>query len=116
MVKETKFCSNCGEEIDIDAEICPKCGVRVKAPTVGEKKVGEKNPVLAAILSFLIVGLGQIYNGEIRKGIILIIAYVISIALCFVYVGLILVPILWIYGIYDAYTTANKINAGEITV
>ena len=115
MVKETQFCSNCGEEIDIDAEICPKCGVRVKAPTVAST-VGEKKPWLAAILSFLIVGLGQIYNGEIRKGIVLIIAYVISIALCFVYVGLILVPILWIYGIYDAYTTANKINAGEITV
>lgn len=111
MAKETKFCSNCGEKIDIDAEICPKCGVRVKAPTVG-----EKNPVLAAILSFLIVGLGQIYNGQIGKGIMLIIGYVISFALCFVYVGFILLPILWIYGIYDAYNTAKKINAGEITV
>jgi len=26
--KPTKFCSNCGAEIDIRAEICPKCGVR----------------------------------------------------------------------------------------
>ena len=115
MAKETKFCSNCGEKIDIDAEICPKCGVRVKAPTVAPT-VGEKNPVLAAILSFLIVGLGQIYNGEIRKGIILIIAYVISIVLCTILIGIPLLVILWIYGIYDAYTTANKINAGEITV
>jgi TM2 domain-containing membrane protein YozV len=115
MAKETKFCSNCGEEIDIEAEICPKCGVRVKAPTVAST-VGEKNPVLAAILSFLIAGLGQIYNGEIRKGIILIIAYVISIVLCSILIGIPLVVILWIYGIYDAYTTANKINAGEITV
>jgi len=28
---DKKFCSNCGEEIDANAEICPKCGVRVKA-------------------------------------------------------------------------------------
>ena len=116
MAKETKFCSNCGEEIDIDAEICPKCGVRVKAPTVGEKKVGEKNPVLAAILSFLIVGLGQIYNGQIGKGIVLIICYVISIVLCTILIGIPLLVILWIYGIYDAYNTAKKINAGELTV
>ena len=111
MVKETKFCSNCGEEIDIDAEICPKCGVRVKAPTVG-----EKNPGLAAVLSFLIVGLGQIYNGQIGKGIVLIICYVISILLVFIVIGIPLLVILWIYGIYDAYNTAKKINAGEITV
>lgn len=25
--KNTKFCSNCGAEIDIKAKICPKCGV-----------------------------------------------------------------------------------------
>jgi len=107
----TKFCSNCGAEIDKGAEICPKCGVRVKAPTVG-----EKSPGLAAVLSFFIVGLGQIYNGQIGKGIVLIICYVISWLLVLILIGLILVPILWIYGIYDAYTTATKINAGEITV
>ena len=33
--KNTKFCSNCGAEIDIKAEICPKCGV--KQPLVPEK-------------------------------------------------------------------------------
>ena len=108
---ETKFCSNCGAEIDKGAEICPKCGVRVKAPTVG-----VKSPGLAAVLSFFIVGLGQIYNGQIGKGIILIICYAISIALCLVMIGSILLPILWIYAIFDAYGTAKKINAGEITV
>jgi TM2 domain-containing membrane protein YozV len=28
-----------------------------------------KNPGVAAVLSFLISGLGQIYNGEIKKGL-----------------------------------------------
>jgi hypothetical protein len=30
--KKTKFCVNCGAEIDARAEICPKCGVRVALP------------------------------------------------------------------------------------
>ncbi len=46
--KNTKYCKNCGELIDANAEICPKCGVRVKNP------VSNKSPVLAAILSFFI--------------------------------------------------------------
>ncbi len=33
--KNTKFCSNCGAEIDIKAKICPKCGV--EQPIIPEK-------------------------------------------------------------------------------
>ena len=110
MGEETKFCHNCGEEIDAKAEICPNCGVRVKASTIGTKNSG-----VAAVLSFFFMGLGQIYNGNIGKGIIFIILYAISILLCFVLIGFLTTPILWIYGIYDAYKTAEKINAGEIT-
>jgi RNA polymerase subunit RPABC4/transcription elongation factor Spt4 len=29
----SKYCQNCGAEIDVRAEICPKCGVRVIAET-----------------------------------------------------------------------------------
>jgi predicted amidophosphoribosyltransferase len=34
---DKKFCSNCGAEIDAKAEICPKCGVRVR--TSGSNEV-----------------------------------------------------------------------------
>jgi len=57
-------------------------------------------------------GLGQIYNGEISKGIILMIAQVINFCLIFVAIGLITYPITWGYGIWDAYTTAEKYNEG----
>ena len=70
-----------------------------------------KNPGLAAILSFLYMGLGQIYNGQISKGIAFLIAYSISILLMFILVGFITTPVLFIYGIYDAYKSAEKINA-----
>ena len=70
-----------------------------------------RNPLIAGILSLLIPGLGQIYNGEIGKGIGLIIAHFISLLLMFVIIGFITTPILWIYGMVDAYQTAEKINA-----
>jgi len=113
--KETKFCSNCGAEIDKRAEVCPKCGVRIKYPMAGvERNADVKSAGIAAVLSFFIPGLGQIYNGQILKGIMLIIGCVISIALCCVLIGIVPLLILWIYGIYDAHDTAQRINEGEI--
>ena len=111
--KETKFCSNCGAEIDKNAEICPKCGVRVKGVSTYTEK---KSTGIAAVLSFVFVGLGQIYNGQIGKGILFLIIAIILALSTIVLVGFILCPLFWVYNIYDAYKTAEKINAGEITV
>ncbi len=69
-----------------------------------------KNPGLAAVFSFFYMGLGQIYNGQIYKGIAFLIAYSISWLLMLILIGLLTTPILWIYGIYDAYKSAEKIN------
>jgi TM2 domain-containing membrane protein YozV len=70
-----------------------------------------KNPGLAAVLSFFYMGLGQIYNGQIAKAIVFIIAYTISWILMLVVIGFITTPIMWVYGIWDAYSSAQKINA-----
>jgi TM2 domain-containing membrane protein YozV len=70
-----------------------------------------KNPGLAAVLSFFYMGLGQIYNGQIAKGIAFIVLYTISILMIFILIGIITTPILFIYGMYDAYKSAEKINA-----
>jgi TM2 domain-containing membrane protein YozV len=69
-----------------------------------------KNPSTATILSFFFMGLGQIYNGQIGKGIIFIILYGISVALMWVVIGLVTTPILWIWGMVDANNSAKKIN------
>lgn len=70
-----------------------------------------KNPGLAAVLSFFYMGLGQIYNGQIAKGIFFIVLYSISIVMMMILIGFITTPILFIYGMYDAYKSAEKINA-----
>ncbi|MDH5561961.1 MAG: hypothetical protein OEY59_14010 [Deltaproteobacteria bacterium] len=58
----------------------------------------------------MFVGLGQIYNGQILKGIIFIGIYIFSLFLIFVVIGLITTPLFWLYGIYDAYQEAEMMN------
>ncbi len=102
-----KYCRNCGSQIDAKAEICPKCGVRQLAVE------SHKNPVVSLVLSFIFPGLGQIYNNQNHKGIYLIIGYLVSWVLTLFIIGLLLVVLIWVYGMYDAFTTAQAINRGE---
>lgn len=65
-----------------------------------------KNPVVALILSLLIAGLGQLYNGEVKKGIQMFVGAVIG--------SIITVGIVWfvivIWSAIDAYTVAKENN------
>ena len=107
--RKTKFCQYCGAEIDARAEICPKCGVRVAAPSPVVYEAG-KTPVLALILSFLLPGLGQIYNGQAGKGVLMIFAAIVCAVLTLFIIGFFLYLIVWIYGMFDAYVTAEAYN------
>lgn len=69
-----------------------------------------RNPGIAAVLSFFWTGVGQIYNGQILKGLILIGVQVINGLLMFLLIGFITYPIVWIWGMYDAYKTAERMN------
>jgi TM2 domain-containing membrane protein YozV/ribosomal protein L40E len=99
--KSKIFCHNCGAEIDINAEICPKCGVRqrVSAPIAA----GEKSPFIAAILSFLIAGVGEMYVGKMRRGIVILLAAAILAAIS-MGIGYF---VIWLLSIYDAYKLAK---------
>jgi len=70
-----------------------------------------KSPGLAAVLSFFFCGLGQIYNGQILKGLIFVVTYLTSWWMMWIVIGFITTPIMWIWGIVDAYRVAQKINA-----
>ncbi|VVB89641.1 Uncharacterised protein [uncultured archaeon] len=92
---ETKFCTRCGEKIDVLAEICPKCGVRQAA--TGSVTKEKKEPWLAALASFFIPGLGQLYtNQSFGKAMLLFCTFWLVLP--------------WIYSIYDAYKKAQEIN------
>ena len=74
----------------------------------------RKNPGVAAVLSFFWAGLGQIYNGQIMKGLGFMVLYAFSVLLIFVMIGFILVPTVWIFGIWDAYDTAKQYNERQL--
>jgi hypothetical protein len=88
-------------------------------------KESIRNPLLALIFSFLFPGWGQWYDGERWKGLVFfgiaIILGVLNIALIIILKGnlpvsavfTILGAGIWIYGMYDAFTTAESINRGE---
>lgn len=76
-----KYCSDCGEIILANAEICPNCGVRQMAPTWsgaggghahGNQPSGGRNRIIAAILAILLGGLGghHFYLGNIGRGVV----------------------------------------------
>jgi TM2 domain-containing membrane protein YozV len=70
-----------------------------------------KSAGLAAVLSFFISGLGQIYNGQILKGLVIIVVQVINGALTTILIGWIALAIVWVWAIIDAYREAERINA-----
>jgi len=125
------ICPKCGNvRTDKQSKFCPKCGTAFQSTssTTGSNipnfqniitpktanpplnKIEEKSPFVAALCSFFIPGLGQVYNGETAKGLGIFFGTIIG---CFIF----LIPglICWIYGMYDAYTTAKKMNTGQLT-
>lgn len=115
------FCAQCGASNDATAKFCFKCGAPLSQapvpppldsrtrggvpppPPVESRSVTGKNPVLATVLSVLIVGVGQFYNGDNKKGaimlVIAIVAFVPTLGLAWLAVS--------IWSAIDAYRVAN---------
>lgn len=69
-----------------------------------------RNPIVAAILSLIVAGLGQIYNGQITKGIVFIVLQIINGALTVILIGWFLMPIVGLWAMIDAYLVAKRGN------
>lgn len=121
-------CNNCGQENEFSAKFCQFCGAKIE--NRGEKfsekffdnnlgyqdeeclifPSGErKSPILAAILSLFIAGLGQIYLGQIALGTALIffdIVIGIFLTAGLGYLAACILTIIW------AYLDAKRLNSG----
>src|SRR4051812_13556773 len=108
------FCTKCGAEVAGGNRFCHRCGGEqvhpLSPPAVLVVAPPAKNPGVAVVLSFFVSGLGQLYNGEIGKGIGFLIAYSVAWILTLVLIGFVIVPIIWIFGMVDAYHSAERIN------
>lgn len=71
-----------------------------------------KNPILAAFLSFLLPGMGQIYAGKTLFGLgLIVLTFIVStLTIIISLFGIILYVIIWLYAIYDAYTSVKTLK------
>ncbi len=71
--------------------------------------VEPKNPGFSALLSLVFVGLGQAYNGQFLRGVLILVGTLIG--------GLYFAPAgaaVWLCGACDAYVTARRMNGGTV--
>jgi hypothetical protein len=129
------ICPGCGAKIEVPAtpRETPGPAPIVPAPPHESQSPAPAAPpeiriaALAACLSFLFPGWGQWYNGKTWDGLkfclgtlVVYILAIITVAGGFrplpqvlgIVLGIVTLAI-WIYGIYDAYRTAQRINSGE---
>ena len=74
--------------------------------------MAEKNMIIALVLSFLWSGLGLIYAGDMKRGIILAVLALIAEILYFKVSQIlgIVVFIIWIYSMYATYKEVKAVN------
>lgn len=144
-----KFCTECGAELrDPTSKFCRECGAQIQTqpppateeqsavpplqarqpeispdqPQTEEITYVHKSPAIATLLSFFVPGLGQLYNGQMGKGIgMIILAAILILVVPMIFYGmgtfgLVLYIFLWLFGMYDAYKIAKSINARKIVV
>lgn len=99
------YCSECGNELNDKAVVCPNCGVPTKnQEEIITPKIGKG---VAALASILIVGLGQMLQGRVGRGV----AWLIGGLIIGLVTGGLAAPIIWIASAIDAYMwDAYKIN------
>lgn len=89
-VKTARHCPKCGEQINLKAEICPRCGVRVSPPPYRTRS--GRNKIAAALIALFlgVAGAHKFYLGNTRMGVIYILISLTAI-------GLVITAILSIY-------------------
>ncbi|MDR0767065.1 MAG: hypothetical protein LBE57_01250 [Methanosarcinales archaeon] len=108
------FCSACGKKSDEpDANYCAGCGSSFHSSQTESTShenvvyVKQKSVFVSIILSIFIPGSGQVYNGNLKKGLVLCIGFYLGL-LALVIPGI----IVWIYALYNAYKETGNINKG----
>jgi TM2 domain-containing membrane protein YozV len=72
--------------------------------------MNRKSAELAAILSFFIPGLGQVYNGEFVKAFMFVLGAMLGAALCELLIGFFIALPIWVWAVVDAYYSAELHN------
>ena len=102
------FCHSCGSSVNTNQAMCISCGVQLKE-IKKTQTLDSTNPAIMGLLSFLLVGLGQMIMGQVAKGIVMLIGSIILAIFTFGLSSLITTPI----SIIDAVLIAKKKQQGK---
>ena len=75
--------------------------------------VAPKNPAVCLVLSLLIPGLGSIVADNTGTGVLILVLYFVSVILSIFLIGIPFAIGIWIWGMVDAYKSAQKWNAAH---
>ena len=75
--------------------------------------VAPKNPAVCLVLSLLIPGLGSIVADNTGTGVLILVLYFVAVILSIFLIGIPFAIGIWIWGMVDAYKSAQKWNAAH---
>lgn len=75
--------------------------------------IQPKNPAISLIVSVFLPGVGSMINGNVGKGVTILILYIVAVLFSFVLIGIPFLIGIWIWGLVDAYQGAQKWNSAH---
>jgi len=106
MPEKIPVCPECGNPLPEGMTgLCPSCRKWEESALPPP----QKNVHAAVVLSFFFPGFGQVYNGQYKKGLLVLVATIFGLFF-FLFPGLVILGA----GVYDAYRTALRQNAGTM--
>ena len=114
------YCQECGAKTKTKQLMCVKCGMKLLHLDENEKSQDgfalekimpsdpPKDPVIAFVLSLIIIGMGQVYLGQVAKGLVLLAC---AIFLGFATFGVAAV-IIYVISAVDVYKIGQKLKSG----
>ena len=111
------YCRNCGENLPSEnSSFCPGCGKpqnNASAVTMAAQTKNAGTAIVIALIAGILGfnGIGHLYIGKIRKGIVILVVGWIILTITFLFVPFVLIYfIFWIWQAYDVNKSAKYYN------
>ena len=98
-----KYCWNCGEEVQENAQICTRCGVALNGTPRKGLAPGQKSKLVAGLLGIFLgtFGVHNFYLGYNKKAVIQLVCSLVGFATSCLVVGVFVVAGIGIWGLIE---------------